>query len=304
MKFTLIKALSLLLNALPNRVVLLLGDALGLTWYFLIPIRKATVVGNLTTAFGDTKSPAEIRSLARRSFRHIGRIAFEAIRSIVWSKEDFRRNVPFEGLEHLQPYLDSKQGGFLVSLHLGCWELSPGAGSSQGVPVDVIAKYARQQGADPFLQWFRQRLGVNVIPETRSTQQILDSVAAGRWIGFMLDQFMGPPAGIPVTFFGKLAGTTASLAALSEKHAIPCVLAYTYRDAKGWVHTVIEPIVFPAFSSDLTERVWQKTQFLNDLLESKVRQYPDQWMWLHRRWKPFNGTPKWNLTTPLVPVPA
>jgi len=286
------------LNLLPNRVVLFFGDVLGWLWFRLIPVRKKVVVANITVAFGEELSPKEIQRLAARSLRHIGRVVFESIRSIVWSVDDFKRKVGFRGLEHLESYLQEKRGGFVISLHLGCWELNAGAGVAQGIPVDVIAKFARQEGMEPLMAWFRNRLGVNVIPETRSTPQILASVASGRWIGFMLDQFMGPPAGIPATFFGKTAGTTASLAALSEQHKIATVLGYTYRDERGRVTMVIEPISYPAFSEDLTQRIWEKTQFLNDLLEKKVRQYPEQWMWLHRRWKPFNGVPKWNLQKP------
>ncbi len=295
LKFLALKVASYFLSWLPNRVVILLGCLIGIIWYYLIPIRRHTVLENMTLAFGDSKSDEEIQKLASKFFRHMGCVLVESLRSIVWTAEDFRKKVSLEGFEHIEPYLKENKGGFLVSLHLGCWELAPGSGVSHGVPVDVVTKYARHEESDPFLQWFRNRLGVNLIPETRSTPMILGQIAKGRWIGFMMDQFMGPPIGIPITFFGKCAGTTASLAVLTEKHAIPSVLAYTYRDKRGRMHTVIEPIKFPPFSEDLTKRVWEKTQAINDLLEKKVREHPEQWMWLHRRWKPFQGTPKWNL---------
>ncbi len=294
-KFFFVKLGAYALNALPNCVVQWMGAGLGFFWFYIVPVRRKLVIANLTTAFGDTKSPEEIEALAYKNLKHIGKVLFESWRSLVWKVEDFRRNVGFEGFEHIEPYVAKKQGGFLLSAHMGCWELSPGSGASYGVPVDVVAKYADRKSAQPFLKWFRERLGVGCISADRSRLKILDSISRGRWIGFMLDQFMGPPPGVPVKFFGKLAGTTASLAAMTEADSLACLLAYTYRNDKGRITTVIEPLTYPNFSEDLTTRIWEKTQFYNDVIERVVRKYPDQWMWLHRRWKPFVGTPKWAL---------
>ena len=301
MKFFLIKLISHSLNLLPNRILLLLGNGLGLLWFYLIPIRKKTIIDNMTLAFGDEKTPGEIEKLAAKNLRHIGCVLFEALRSIVWSAEDFRKHVPLIGWDSVDGFIKAKQGGFVISLHLGSWELAPGSGASHGIPVDVVAKYARKKGADPLLQWYRQRLGMTMIPETRSTPQILEAISRGRWVGFMMDQFMGPPVGVPVKFFGHTAGTTGSLAALTEKHNIPCVLATTYRDKKGKVFLVMEPMPFPKFSDDFNTRVWEKTQYINDILEKKVREYPEQWFWLHRRWKSFNGESKFAIQTEMIP---
>ena len=293
MKFFLLKCFSYFLGRLPNRALLVAGDVLGFFWFYLVPFRRKVVLENLTLAYGDSKTLKEIERLAARNFRHYGRALFESVRSVCWTLDDYRREVTFVGLDYLKAYVREKRGVFVLSFHMGAWELSPGSAAAHGLPIDVVTKISPNKNASELLNWFRQRLGIEVIPASRSKQLIVDAIGRGRFIGFMLDQFMGPPVGVPVKFFGKTAGTTVSLALLSEQHSVPILIGFTHRDKKGRLQTVAEPIDFPKFSDDFTTRLWEKTQFLNDCIEAKVRQFPEQWMWLHRRWKPFVGTPKW-----------
>lgn len=303
MSIFLLKCASRLLNLLPQRLVLLVGDIIGSIWFWLIPIRRSTVIENLTTTFGAQYSKREIWALAARNYRHYGRSLIEMVESVTWTREDYRARTIVEGLENCEKFYHNGKGGFFLTLHLGNWEVMIGSGASAGIPVDVVVKYARSAFFEHLLSWYRDRLGVNVFLESGTAKDILRSISKGRFVGFILDQFMGPPIGLNVSFFGRPAGTTVSLALLADKTGAPVCPGYSYRDANGVVHIVIEPaLTYPELSADRNERLYQLTQLYNDVLERIVRKYPEQWLWLHRRWKPFVGESKWVLKGGVSPV--
>lgn len=282
------------LNLLPSRIALALGDLFGLIWFWLIPIRRELVLQNLTACFGNEMNPGEIKKLGSRNYRHYGRCLVEMLRSLRWTQADYRNRVIFEGMEHVAPYLEKKVGGFFLACHMGNWEIMAGSGAAQGIPLDVIIKRPKSASFEKLLPWFRSRLKYGVHIETGTAKDILKAVSQGRFIGFMLDQYMGAPVGIPVRFFGRPAGSTVSLAIFAEKGDVPVLPVYSYRDEKGRLHTVIEkPLDLTTVATEREDRLYELTQKFNDTLEERIRRHPDQWLWLHRRWKPFRGEPKW-----------
>jgi hypothetical protein len=169
-----------------------------------------------------------------------------------------------------------------------------GSAAAHGLPVHSVVKRARSQTAEAILSWCRERAGATTLIETGTTGRILEAVAEGKTVGYMLDQFMGPPIGLPVTFFGREAGTAASLALLLERREAPVLLGYAFRDQGGAMRIRIEPpFRFEGLGPDRAARLYQRTQQLNDTMERIIREYPDQWLWLHRRWKAFIGEPRW-----------
>jgi len=281
-----------------------MGDAFGLGWFYLVPIRRKVVKENLRLAFPSLTNQ-ELDRLARDNYRHYGKCLIEILLSLSWSPETYRKKVVIEGLENAERHYRAGRGGFFLTCHLGNWEVLVGSGASWGIPVDIVVKRAQNQTAEQLLKWYRNRLGVGVLIETGTAKDILRSISKGRFVGFILDQFMGPPIGLPVTFFGHQAGTTVSLALLTEKRDTPILPAYSYRDKKGILHTVIEPALkLPAFSEDKNTRLFEKTQYFNHIIEERVRMFPDQWLWLHRRWKAYRGEPRWLPAKLLAPTTA
>lgn len=197
-------------------------------------------------------------------------------------------------MENIRAYYEKGIGGFILTCHLGNWELLTGSGAAKGIPADVVVKRVQNPHFEGLLQWYRRRLGVRLLIETGTAKDILKAISKGRFVGFVLDQFMGPPIGLPVNFMGRLAGTTVSLALLTEKRDIPIVPVYSFRDSDGNLHMVVEPALkWPRLSEDKEQRLFEKTQFLNDVIEKMVRRHPEQWLWLHRRWKDYKGEPRW-----------
>lgn len=295
MRFIL-KPISLLLCFLPRRAQLALGDAMGWVWFHVIRFRREIVLSNLKLAFGNELNESQLRHLALQNFQHYGKTLIEIVASLSWSKEDFAKRVVIEGWDHLTPFLEKKTGGFLLTSHLGNWEFAICAVAARGMPLDVVVKKSRTPAAEKFLQWYRRRTGAGIFLEEGTAKDILRSLSRGRFIGFILDQFMGPPIGLPVQFFKNTAGTAAALALMSDRREEPVIPVFSYRDAGGVWHTIFEePIFYDALSDNKEERLHQKTQRFNDVLERQIRAYPSQWLWLHRRWKPFRGESRWKL---------
>lgn len=294
--FGLLQIVSRAFRILPARIRLALGDAIGLFWFHVLRFRRGVVLENLTIAFGESLTLRQRVDLASRNYRHYGRNLMEILASLSWTRADYVRHLRVEGMEHIEPYRTSGRGGVLLASHLGNWELCIAAGSARGVPIDVIVKRAKNPTAERFLRAFRSRSGAGFLIEEGTARDILRSFAKGRFVAFVLDQFMGPPIGLPVRFFGHEAGTAAGLALLVDGRDIPIFPVFSYRAPDGGLTAVVEkPLEFSQLPGTREERLFRMTQAFNDTIESQVRRHPEQWLWLHRRWKAYRGEPRWKL---------
>lgn len=291
---TLLKILSFFLNLLPGLVLDLISRISSWFLYRILSFRRNIVEANLQLVFGDKKSREELRTLSYLNYQHYSRTLLEILKSITWSADTYRKQTRLEGFENIKQLIDQNKGGVFLGAHLGNWEFAVSTAALNGVPVDVVVKEAKSKLGQKFLDWYRKRFGVGIFLETKTVREIFGSINSGRFTVFILDQFMGPPIGVPVKFFGKEAGTAAGLALFCEKRDLPVFPAYNYRDSKGILCTVIEPqIVYGILSDDRDTRIFQRTQIYNDAMEKMIRQHPEQWLWIHRRWKKFKGKSRW-----------
>ncbi len=291
--------LSYLLRPIPYRWSLAFGSMLGTFFYRVVGFRRQLVLENLGLAY-PACSPEELDALALENYRHYGKMLVDFLLSLTWTAEDYRRQVPIDGLEEAKRLVEQGKGCFFLTFHLGSWELSLGAAAAHGLPIQVVVKRAKSPLGEKLLQWYRGKVQAQVLVESGSHHQILQAVSQGNTVAYLLDQFMGPPIGLPVTFFGREAGTAASLALLLERREVPVLVGYIYRQPDGSTRIRIHPpFVFANLSEDRQTRFYQRTQQLNDAMERIIRKYPEQWLWLHRRWKPYRGEPRWKPATQL-----
>ncbi len=290
------------LRALPRVFRLGLGKAIGWFWFHILRFRRGLVLEHLRLAFGSEKSEADILRLASKNFENYGHILVEFLLSIGWSPQKVRENIPFDGLDHLQAALAKGKGVFALTLHLANWEWMAGSLASH-FPTEAVAKHTKNPAVDEFLLWQRNNMGLDILYESGTARDILRALGKNKIVIFANDQFMGPPIGLPVRFFGKRAGTAVGLALLSERCPAPIVPVYAHRDERGVLRVVAEPeLKLPPFSENKDDRLYEKTQYFNDFLEARVREYPDQWLWLHRRWKAYRGEPRWQSMLHWVPT--
>lgn len=218
-----------------------LGAAIGTFFFEVIRFRRSLVLENLRLAFGKELSQAGIERLALENYRHYGRMVIDFLLSLTWKPEEYRRAVPIDGMENANRLLERGQGFFFLTFHLGSWELALGSAAAHGLPIQAVVKKAKSPLGETILQWYRNKTGASILLESGSHHQILQALGRGKAVAYLLDQFMGPPIGLPVTFFGREAGTAVSLALLLERRDVPVLLGYIYRGPAGDSRIRIEP---------------------------------------------------------------
>ena len=242
-------------------------------------------MNNLKGAFGSEKDERELEIIARRSYQHLGRSLAELARVMVSSPEQVMGCVKFEGLDHFLDAQKKGQGVLYLTAHLGNWELMALAQSLQGYPIHVVARPVDNPLLENLLFQLRTRWGNRVIKKGGALREVLKLLKAGETVGFLLDQNVAPDQGVFVDFFGRPACTHKTLALLALKTGAVVLPAFTFRENGNGHRIIVGPPILLEETGDAEQDVVRNTQKFTDWIESCVRKHPDQWLWVHRRWK-------------------
>jgi KDO2-lipid IV(A) lauroyltransferase len=285
------KWLTRLFSKLPHSIIRYLGRPFGFLWFDLFRFRRSIVLNNLKRAFPDWSHSQRVR-VGRRSVYHMTENFFEFFMFPNINSEWIKNHVQFEGEEELKAAYQLDKGVLLLSLHLGNGDLMANVIASLKYPVFIITKFFKSKWLNDF--WFSVRgaQGVKYIEPhgEKAPFAILKALKTKAVVAFVLDQHMGRPFGVRNTFFGHPVGTAYGLALFYLKTKAPVVLIYNFIDQQGKYHIVSRRIegleVFlQNTESDREQTLVRLTQLFTDRIEEVVRQYPEQWMWVHRRWK-------------------
>jgi KDO2-lipid IV(A) lauroyltransferase len=262
-----------------------LGRSLGRLWYRLDAPHRRVALENLDRAFDGRMSPAEIELLARNTFEHFGIMALEVCRLAFLEKEELLGWITIEGEEHFWKALAQGRGLLLLTGHLGNWELLGLVASVRGRPISVVARPADNPALEAELLRLRSRFGNRVIYKKAALKEALKELKTGGVVAALIDQNVASKEGVFVEFFGRLACTSPILALLALKTSAPVVPAFALRMPEGKYRVVVEPPVEIERTGNLDRDVVEATQKFTTIIEQYVRRYPDQWLWMHRRWK-------------------
>lgn len=280
------KGLSFIIWCLPNAIRKALGDAIGLLWFDVFRIRRKVAIDNVGIAFPNLDQ-AQRTKIARTSLRHMGRTIVEYALLPFFERKDVERFFEIEGLEHVEEALKGGKGALLMTLHLGNGDFAIAMLSRLGLPIHLISKEFKTRWLNDMWFGMRRRHGTRFISPEKSSFEILRALRRNELVVFVLDQFMGPPIGVRTKFFGRETGTAAGCALMAERTGAPVIPAYTYRKPDGRHVAVFQPPI-ERLDHGLSEKnIAAMTQAYTDKIEAIVRQYPEQWMWIHRRWKEF-----------------
>ncbi|WP_413561006.1 lysophospholipid acyltransferase family protein [Bdellovibrio sp. HCB209] len=275
---------------LPRKIQRLSGSWIGFLWWDVFGFRKKIVLSNLQIAFPEW-SEAEKKRVGRESVYQLGYNFGEFFFIPSMTRQWVDQNVIFEGWENVEKARAAGKGMFFLTLHLGNGDLGANAVVLNGQEMFIITKRFKTQWFNDI--WFKVRgaQGIKYIDAHGPTNafDILKALKKNAGVVFVLDQYMGKPFGIATTFFGKRTGTAYGLALFAQKSKAPVLPIYTYEGSDGKVHVVIEPAVDlgPYIVEDKDQSTANITQAFSDKLEEIVRKHPEQWMWVHRRWKDF-----------------
>ncbi|MFQ6672195.1 MAG: lysophospholipid acyltransferase family protein [Candidatus Tectimicrobiota bacterium] len=280
-----LRSLSVGLRLLPVAKAQALGRRIGRLWYRLDGRHRQVALDNLVQAFDGQKSRAEVEAIAQETFEQFGVTATEVCLLNSLPREWFMETVEIEGQDHFRKALDGGKGTLILTGHFGNWELMGLVPSIHGYPVGVVARPADNPAIDRELARLRSRFGNRVIPKRTALRESLRMLRAGGVVAILIDQNVAEREGIFVEFFGRPACTTPTLALLALKTDATVLPTFCVRTADGAHRVIVEPPVPIVRSGDTERDVVLNTQRFTGVIERYVRQYPDHWLWMHRRWK-------------------
>jgi KDO2-lipid IV(A) lauroyltransferase len=273
-----------LVGRLPPRAAHGLGVGLGRAAYRILPGRRHVALDNLTLVYGDSLSPAARAMLARRCFEHLGLTTVECCRLFFGSAERVLRRVRGTGTEHIAKALAQGRGIFFLTGHFGNWELLAATHGLAGFGLSVVVRPLDNPYLDALIARARARSGLRAISKREAVQGVRAALARGECIGILLDQDAGRE-GVFVPFLGHAASTSRALAVLALKTRAPVVPAFIHRLPDGSHELVLDPEIPLVITGDLDHDILVNTARFTAAIERHVRAHPEQWFWVHRRWK-------------------
>ncbi len=266
---------------LPMGLAIRLGAGVGLLGYALVGRYRRVAIANLQRAFPEW-SPAQVRATAKRVFRNFGVSLAEFLKAPSMSREAIAKRIEVVGLEHLDSAFRQGKGVLLITGHFGNWELMARYLCLLGYPIWVIARDTDDPATTELVTMVRERSGYKVIPRGKAVHRVLRVLRQNEAVGILPDQNAGD---VFVEFFGQKAGSVAGPAVFHLRTGAPLVPLFNVR-LPGDYHRIeiLPPMQFEP-SENLQADSQRIMQALHDVLETYVRRYPDQWLWLHDRWK-------------------
>jgi len=255
--------------------------------FYVLEIRKNVLLENLTAAFPE-KKPAELKIIARNTFRQFATTMVELLFCPKWSEEDLRKMVSMEGTNLLEEALSKGKGVVLVGAHFGNWELM-GYRIACDFPLSFVVGRQKNTRVDDLLNSYRTAKNVKLIPIKIALRGVLQVLKDNEFIAILSDQD-AHELGTFVDFFGRPASTPKAPAAFALKVGCPIIFGSIIRKDGGFV-VRFDPVPRPEPAGDQEKDIQNYTQAYTSILEGYVRRYPDHWFWLHRRWKTQPNAP-------------
>jgi KDO2-lipid IV(A) lauroyltransferase len=285
LEFVLVWAAVKLLRLPPRSVARSIGAFIGRVALLLTP--RLTRVGdlNLHLAFPQ-KSAAEREQILRKLYRNLGWLLAEFCQMPCYTPEMTQSFIRYEGLDHYLAARDEGKGVLILTGHLGAWELSSFYHSLMGYPMSIVIRRLDNPLVDNLVNRIRCLHGNQVLHKDDFARGLLASMRRGETVGILMDTNMTPPQGAFVDFFGHPACTGSGLARVAMKtgaRVLPGFLLWE-EATQQYVLRFGAPLAL-AISEDMEVDVLAHTTLFTKVIEDYIRQYPDQWLWVHRRWK-------------------
>ena len=270
-----------LLGALPVGWASAVGAALGGAMGPLFPVHRQGL-DNLTRALPEL-SPAEVRRCARRMWRHLGRVAAEYPHLRRFSVDAPGGRIELVGRAHLDEARRSASGGIFFSGHIGNWEISALTLEQGGIPATALYRAANNPFVDRMISRFRRAVMQHLVPKGQDgTRELVRALGAGRHVALLVDQKLN--SGIPVPFFGRDAMTAPGVATFALRYGCPIWPIRAERLGGATFRVTVYPKLAMPEEGTREERIHSVMVAINQILEDWIRERPEQWLWLHRRW--------------------
>ena len=278
------RTILLLFGMIPLKTRRVFFRAVFLLFYHLSVKSRSITLDNLTRAFPE-KSLSEVIRIAKSVYSNLGTFTAEFFEISSLTRENMSGWVTFEGLENYKDALSKKKGILFYTGHFGNWELMAACLGLQGIVVNIIYRTLDNPILEDFAAWFRTVTGHKIIPTGGAFKKIVKLLRKNEAVGILIDQNVTRREGIFVDFFNRPASTAIGLAALAMQTGAAVIPIFIVRLADGTYKIIMHKEVKVTITDDHEADLFENTQRFTNVIEGIVREHPDQYFWLHQRWR-------------------
>lgn len=286
-QYAALSALVVIIKPLPLNFCMMIGRCFAYARYLFDRKRRAIAEENLRKAYGTDLSDIQRRKIIRSNYLHLASVGIDFIKlPQLVNGNNWRKYFEVEGLEFAREALEQEKGIIFVSGHLGSWEV---LGCAMKYlfhqPVHSIAKHMENPFSDRFVTKLRENSGQKIIFTENASREILRALKSNQLLGILIDQNVREN-NIIVDFFGQKAATTRSVATLSLKTGAPVIMLFARRVDRRYRFkvTLSKPIQIEK-TENQEKDIFNLTQKCTSIIESRIREHPHEWIWIHNRWK-------------------
>ncbi len=280
-----IMCIALPIYLLPVKIALLIGEWLGEMMYRLMNHRRAIGQKNLTIAFGHDISDLEKERILRSTFRNFGKLFVEVLHFPRMGNNYICKKVSILGKDNYIEAQNSGKGVLVLAAHFGNWEMASYAQSMVDAPINIVARPLDNPFLNGVVTKLRTMHGNKLLSTKDGLKQIIKALKNRETVAILMDQNTVRDQGIFVNFFGEPACTIPVIAVLALRYDVPVIPAFLVRTGYD-THTMhIEPEISILRTREALKDIRLNTANFNKIIEKFIRKYPEQWFWIHNRWK-------------------
>ena len=272
------------LGCLPRSAGIRIGLGIGRLLFTFDRKHRGIAADNVSRAFGWPPESERVRHIVRQVFNNLGTLLFE----IAWANrldpQQHARYFRISGREHFQRAMEKGRGVLLLTAHMGNWELFTIVARMAAIPASVVYRPLDSPVLDDAVKKIRCRYGAQLIPTKYAFYRIAKTLRKKGCVAMLMDQNVDYYNGVFVDFFGRRACTNRGMAYMAVRTGAPVVPVFMLREQGGF-RAVVLPEIPLTKTGDLQKDIEINTAKYNQAIEDIVRRYPDQWFWVHQRWK-------------------
>lgn len=281
--YIIVRSLNIALSVVPISISLWIGRRFGSIAFFVNKKRRVIAYANLKAAFAKEKSPGELKKITKKVYQTLVQTFMEVLNLTKIDRKYYDKYIEIPNIERLQNAAKSGRGTILLTAHFGDWEMASLVSSVIGFPILVLVREQKMPRLNELLNRLRESNGCKVIRKGMQTKNILKGLRANNIVGILSDQDAGKN-GMFVDFFGRPASCHTGPFEIA-KHTGSLILPNFIVRTGGPYHKIYLEEYIDFKETKSSDDIRENLQKFTKLLESYIRKYPDQWLWLHKRWK-------------------
>ena len=282
-EYAIVLVVRALVRVFPRWISLGIGDTLGLFFYLVYRRRRELAVANLRAAF-PFRTERECYEILRSTFSHFGRHVVELLIFNAVNHDQTTNFIEIKGEKWVQKAMAQGKGVMYYTGHFGYWELLLMVHALRFKPMVIVARTLDNPFLERLMEKIRTRVGTRAISRHGAVRGLLRALRNNESVGMLIDQHTQSSSSVMVDFLNRPAATTSALASLALRTGAPVIPVFALPLPGGNYRLIYEPPVEPPAEND-PDPVRTYTQRCTNVLEEYVQQYPNLWLWMHRRWR-------------------